>query len=402
MKKLLCLVFFLIIVLPILGHADNEAILKLDALIEEAKASNPQIQAIKGDYEAQRPKISWARYLADPIVAAEFSDNMRMYSVTLPVPFPTKITSRSEFARTETDQYYNLYMSKIQQVTRDVKKTYAELFLLYRNIATVEKSIAFLEQIYSITAHKYSINEASQAEVLRAQVELARSENQLVILRDDMDIAEARINTLLNRDLDAIVARPGGLEITEDTLGLSTLYTLAEENQPLLKAYELQRRGAEVMLSIARQTYLPDFALRYTLEHMDNDVYNNKYMVGVTIPIWFWGKQREFVREAEARLYKASAHYQTMENSVLLAVKEAKTRVRKFQHVVDLYKNSILPQAEAGLKSALAAYEVNTIEFQSLLESEKLLVLTEYEYEQARVDLFTAIADLEEAVGLVN
>jgi outer membrane protein TolC len=291
-------------------------------------------------------------------------------------------------------------MSKIQQVTRDVKKNYAALFVLYRNIATAGKSIAFLEQIHNITAHKYSINEASQAEVLRIQVELARAENQLVVLRDDLDIAEARINVLLNRDLDAVVGKPGALETTGDTLELSTLYALAEENQPLLKAYALQHRQAEVMLSIARQSYLPDFAFRYTLEHMDSDVYNNKYMIGVTIPIWFWGKQREFVREAEARLYKASAHYQTMENRVLLAVKEAKTRVQKFQHVVDLYKNSILPQAEAGLKSALAAYEVNTIEFQSLLESEKLLVQTEFEYEQARVDLFMAVADLEEAVGL--
>ncbi|MCK4941139.1 TolC family protein [candidate division WOR-3 bacterium] len=402
MKRLLYLKCFLIFIVPFLGNADNAAVLDLSALIEEAKANNPGLQALKADYEAAGAKIPWARYLADPIIAAEFSENMRMYSVTLPVPFPTKITSRSDFARTETDYYYNLYQSKIQQVTRDVKKTYAGLFLLYRNIATAEKSIAFLKQIHSITAHKYSINEVSQAEVLRAQVELARSENQLVVLRDDVEIAEARMNALLNRDLDTVVGEPGALETTGDTLELSTLYTLAEENQPLLKAYELQRREAEVMLSMARQTYLPDFALRYTLEHIDNDVYNNKYMVGVTIPIWFWGKQRGYVKEAEARLYKASAHYQTMENSVLLAVKEAKTRVGKFQHVVDFYKNSILPQAEAGLKSALAAYEVNTIEFQSLLESEKLLVQIEFEYEQARVDLFMAVADLEEAVGLAD
>jgi len=401
MKRLL-LAFLLFFSLPVWSRADADQELRLDELIEEAKANNPELQAIKADYEAIRATTSWARHLADPTIAAEFSESKRMYSLTLPVPFPSKIASLSHVARNETNQYRNLYVSRIQQSIRDVKKAYAELFLLSRNIAALEKSIVFLKQIHSITVYKYSIGEASQAEVLRAQVELARSENRLVVLRDDLNITEAKVNVLLNRDLEVKVGRPLRLETTTDSLGLATLYALAQENQPLLKVYELQRRKAEVVLSMARQTYLPDFAFRYTLEKMDNDAYSNKYMIGITLPIWFWAKQREFVREAEAKLLKASANYQAMANNLLLAVKDAKTRVEKFQHVVELYKNSILPQAEAGVKSALASYEVNKIEFQSLLESEKLLVQTEFEYEQARVDLFMAVADLEEAVGFDN
>lgn len=396
------MIFFLIIVLPISGIAESGAALQLESLIEEARASNPELVALKAQYEAAQAKTPWTRYLVDPVVAAEFSESKRMYSVTLPVPFPTKITSQTDLARAETYFYHNLYESKIQQITRDLKKGYAELVLLYRNIATVEKSIAFLDQIHSIATHKYSINEASQAEVLRAQVELARSENRLVVLHDDLSIAEARINTLLNRDIDAELGRPVGLTTVIDTLGLPDLYRLAEENQPLLKVYGLERRQAEVMLSMARQTYVPDFAFKYTLEHMDNDVYNSKYMVGITVPVWFWGRQRGFVREASARLDRASAHYEAAKNNLLLAVKEAKISVQKSQHIVDMYENSILPQAEAGLNSALASYEVNRIEFENLLECEKLLIQAEFEYEQARIDLFMAAADLEEAVGLTD
>jgi outer membrane protein TolC len=402
MKRIIPALFILIITLLVLGYAESEATLELDALIEEARANNPELVALKAEHEAAQARTPWTRYLIDPVVAAEFGENMRMYSLTLPLPFPTKITSRTDLARTEADYYHNLYLSKGQEVIRDVKKNYAVLFLLYGNIATIEKSVYFMKQIYSITAHKYSISEASQAEVLRAQVELARSENKLVVLQDDLSIAEARINTLLNQDIDTELGKPAGLETTTDTLALPALYRLAEENHPLLKAYRYERRQAEVMLSMARQTYLPDLTLRYKLEHMDNDVYNNKYMVGITVPVWFWGKQREFVREAEARLNRASAHYQTIENKLRLAVKEAKIRIQKLQHTVDLYRNSILPQAEAGLQSALAAYEVNKIEFESLLASEKLLIQSEFEHEEARVNLFKAVADLEEAVGLTD
>jgi outer membrane protein TolC len=135
---------------------------------------------------------------------------------------------------------------------------------------------------------------------------------------------------------------------------------------------------------------------------MNNDMHNNKYMVGFTVPIWFLDKQNKFVRESAANLRGVSARYENLVNDTRLVVKQAKTRVEKYQHMVDLYRNSVLPQAEAALKSALSAYRFNTVDFQILLESERSLVENEYSYEEARANLFIAMAELEETVGITE
>lgn len=402
MKRLMGFALVALCILPCRVANAADSLLTLHDLVEEVKRENPELRAIVAEYEAAGHGISWLRSLPDPLIAFEFSDNMTMFSVTQQIPFPTKISSRSERARFAFDYSKLLYAERELGLIRIVKESYASYLLIKGKISSTKKSVAFLQQIYNTARQKYSLNEVTQAEVLMSQVELARAENQLLSLEDDRSVTMAYLNTLLNRDLDqdlpVLALPPGQL----DTIPLASLYDIARQNQPKLKVFDLKLREAQLALSIARQTYLPDMMFRYAQELMDNNIRNSKYMVGFSIPIWFLGKQSEMVREARSLLKSAGASYESMENAVLLDVKESRIMVDKYSRAVGLYESSILPQAETALKSALSAYELNKIDFQILLESEKLLVEAEYEYEEAKAMLFMAVAELEQVLAISN
>jgi outer membrane protein TolC len=400
MVKLLKAILLLLFCLPRINDAASDSLLSLNELIEEAIANNPELRALHADFEATESRISWFSHVADPLVAVEFANDRRMYSVTQQIPFPTKIAQRRGFAQSEAEYDYFLYIDKEQRVIRQVKQAYAELYLIHAKKRATEKSIAFLEQIHNIVRQKYSINEAPQAEVLMAQVQLAKAENQLILWTDDLMIAQANLNTLLNRDLEMILLPPGEIVETADTASLNSLYALAQQNQPLLKALQSKQEAVEIKQSLARHAYLPDLTFKYTYEDMNNDIHNSKYMVGLTVPLWFLDKQNKSLRESAAYVRGLSARYENLMNHTRLAVKHAKTRVEKYQHMIDLYENSVLPQTEAAVKSALGAYEVNKVDFQVLLESLKSLVEAEYDYEEARANRFIAMAELEETIGL--
>ncbi|UCG29602.1 MAG: TolC family protein [candidate division WOR-3 bacterium] len=402
MAKLSFLIYLTVVLLPMRVSAATDSLLNLRELIEEVKRENPELQALREELQAAGYGVSWFRYMPDPFASVEFSDEMTMYSVTQQIPFPTKIAKRLDFAELDVDYVALLYEGKEQMLIREVKEAYADFLLLQGKISATVKSIAFLQQIHNTARQKYSVNEASQAEVLMAQVELARSENQLLNLNDDITIVAARVNTLLNRDLDMRLLLLDSLVPSVDTIPLPVLYELARTNQPRLKSSELKQKKAQLMLSMARQGYLPDMAFKYTHEMMESGMRNSKYMVGVTVPLWFWGKQDRAIHEANAIVRSAGARYEMMENAVLLDVKEAKVRLDKFRRVINLYRNSVLPQAETALKSALTGYELNRVDFHILLESEKSLVLAEYDYEEARANLFMALAELEQTIGYVD
>jgi len=382
------------------SHADTLTILNLSELIEEAKLNNPEIQAAEERYNAARARVSVIRHLMDPLFGIEFLGNMRMYSISQQFPFPAKLGTLSKFARTEVQEYENEYEQKEQEIINKVKKNYAQLFLIHKRIETVEESIAFLTQLFHIASLNYAIGKVPQVDVLRAQIELAKAENDLLTLEDEKTIIQAKLNVLLNRGLDEEMGIPEGVDTSLFVMETNELYDLAKEYRPVLKAFRMRLKKARVMLSLAKQKYLPDFMFKFTQQETDFDLTDRKFMFGLTIPIWFWGKQNEMVKEMNANLKMVEAHYQHIENMVLLAVKEGRIKVDKNQRTVTLYQNSIIPQAEASLNSALAAYEANQIDFLSLLESEKVLVQSELNYYRAQAGLFMAVADLEEAVGM--
>jgi outer membrane protein TolC len=398
-NRLLLLGVSLIIIIPHVVGAQTDSLINIHELIEEARENNPGLRELRADYEAAESRISWFSHIPDPVVAVEFSDVMTMYSVTQQVPFPTKISKRREFMQDDAAYHFLQYLDKEQAVILQVKMVYAELMLLHAKIKATERSIAFMEQIYNITQQKYSINEAPQSEVLMSQVQLAKMENQVILLRDDLVIAQARLNSILNRDLEAIFPIPIKPAETVDTLPLVTLYALAEQNDPQLRALLYRQEAADARLSIARQSYLPDLSFRYTYEDRKDAMQNTKYMFGLSVPLWFLDKQNNAVQESAAKVRSVSARVNKLKNDIRFGVKQAKTKVNKYRQMVDLFNNSVLPQAEAALKSALSAYQYDKLDFVVLLASERTLVQTEYDYEEARANLFIAWAELEEIVG---
>jgi hypothetical protein len=64
-----------------------------------------------------------------------------------------------------------------------------------------------------------------------------------------------------------------------------------------------------------------------------------------------------------------------------------------------LYRDTLLPQAEAGFKASTAAYQNNRGEFQALVESQNLLLDIQDAYYTASAAADKGIAELERAIG---
>ncbi|UCD18728.1 MAG: TolC family protein [candidate division WOR-3 bacterium] len=392
--------FILFISMSAFGHANNDTLIDLDGLLAEAIANNPELSALMADYRAAGMRISALRYLADPMVSIEWQGGNRMYGISQRLPFPTKIAAQAKVEAMTAEQDYLKYANRLNSMILDVKTAYAQLYLSHRTADAAEKAVSFLKQVYDVTLSKYALGEASQSEVLRAQIELSKVENDRAAAKDDISLSEAALNVLLHRHVDEPLGIPQEPMTLIGERDLVELYAHADELEPMLKAYGVAYKKAAVMKSLAHQTYLPDFMLGFS--QTDGVMNDRKYMLGFTIPLWFMGKQRNLVREAEFGRQMALANYEAVRNDVMLSVKRAKLQVDKKKRLVVLYRNSLLPQTEAALKSALAEYGVGGVEFEHLLDTATLLVRIELEYHQANADYFTAAAELERAIGIVD
>src|SRR5207253_5340298 len=95
----------------------------------------------------------------------------------------------------------------------------------------------------------------------------------------------------------------------------------------------------------------------------------------------------------------AKARERAMENSVRLAVQEAYVRASSAQQRAALLRTTILPQTRQTLEVSRVAYQTDRVDFQSVLDNERMLLNAQLAYFRALSDFTRAVGDLARAVG---
>lgn len=409
MKKIF--VLFLILAIVDVYAATAEEVLSLNGAVAEALKSNPEILAAKRSYEAARAKVPQELAPEDPMLEYSYDEirsgvmdlmgkPMRSYAISQKMPFPTKLLLRSSIASKDAKISYEGYREKERNVIARTKSAYFELWFVEKAVTITRENEALLEQFSSSAASRYAVGKASQQDALKAQVELAKIKNSLVLLNQKREVAQAKLNILLNKNPRLKLIIDKDWKILEIKKSLDELSQAAKENRPRLKAFRYAVARGKTAYMLAWNEFLPDLSGRY--EQMIVDGRGDKWsgMLGLSVPIWFWEKQSFGVAQMKSELEMFKAEYKAMENMTLFEVKDAYTKVSSYAKLAELYETSFIPQAEAALKSSLIGYEANVVDFLNLLDSQRMLLEIKLDYHETLAELEMAKAELEQAVGI--
>ncbi|NTV29765.1 MAG: TolC family protein [Candidatus Omnitrophica bacterium] len=387
----------------------------LGALLDEALDKNPRLRAVEGRYRAAQERLSLVRGLPDPELEYEYDritpsatsmgggkqTPMKTLAVSQEIPFPTKLFLRQRIAQREAVSLGAEYEEARRTLVKDVKSAYYNLILSRRRATLAADSLGLLQQIASALNTSYAAGKAAPSDILRARAEAARAENERILYEQEARVAESWLASLLGREEAALSAVVGTALPVAPILTDGDVVRLAKENRPQLKSYRNLLEKARLERSLSRQEFLPDIKLRYKREDKDGSFREGEWAgsVGVTVPLWFWGKQAAEVREAKANLQAAEADYQAEENAAVFETKSAFARFEAARSMEQVYANGILPQADGAVASARRAYEAGNGTLADWLEAYKAQRQLQAEYAQAQAGVLTALADLEQVTG---
>ncbi|SDF42524.1 TolC family protein [Sporolituus thermophilus] len=172
-------------------------------------------------------------------------------------------------------------------------------------------------------------------------------------------------------------------------------------------------RLAKSGVELARKQKLPDF--EFTLGYKTNKEKmveetemglmledrkpTWKVEIMAMLPIWQGNKIKADIKAAEANLAAAEAALTNMKNMTELDVQMALADAQASWRQIDLYKNTIIPQAEQTYQAATVSYTNGKTDFMTVLEAVNTLRNAKLGLYKAKVDYEKAIANLEKAVG---
>ena len=387
--------------------------INLSLLIEKALNQNLQIEVAKYRYESSKARIPQASSLEDPqfeykydkinaSMNAVMNGNtapMRTFGISQEISFPTKLILRAQIVVKESQMAYEEYKEKEREIISQIKSLYAQLAFIYKSIDITEENKSFLEQLAKTATNQYSAGRAKEEDALKAQLEIAKMESELIMLEQKRQVTQAKINVLLNQDANMELGKPELIEVKEYKFNIEDLNKATKENRPELKAFRFALERAQKTYSLAKEGYLPDFMVKYERMERNGELKEWAGMVGVSLPIWFWQKQNFNVKEMRKELKAMEAEFKDKENIVLLEVKDAFSNLEALKKLAILFKTTYVPQAEQLLKSSSSSYETNQVDFLNLLDSERMVLEFKLDYFKAIIDLEISVSELERAVG---
>ena len=389
----------------------TQPFLALRDLIQEALERNPELAAARKQWEASSQRIVQARSLDDPTLSVHLWNFPQTFNVTRAdnsifglsqnLPFPGKLALKSDIASRSAEMSEQALRAKERELVARLKQAYYDLFLVHKAIQIHHEQVELLRQFVEIANAKFRTGKGSQADVLKAQVELSVLHQQLPVLEQRRETAAALLNTLRDRNLISPLGIPQEPPLMPLDTTIDDLHGLALNARPELKAAELAVRHSEQSRALAQRQYYPDFNVAF--QRFQNFQANDGFgaYVAMTIPFAFWTKPKydAGVQEAVASVEAARAQRHMLENLTRFQVKDLLAKVRASEQVATLYHTTILPQAVQNLEAARVGYRTGKGGFLDLIDTQRAWRGFQMEYYRALVEREHRLAELEQVIG---
>lgn len=389
--------------------------LELSELIQEGLARNPEIQSARNQWEAASERIPQARSLPDPSFGVQlwnFPENGNLltspgrtqntiFTLSQKFPFPGKLPLKGEVASRAADMSEQTLRAKELELIGRLKQAYFELFFAHKDLQIHHEHVDLLKQLFDAAKAKFRAGQGTQVDVLKAQVELSNLYQRLPVIEQQRETMAAKVNTLLNRDPRGALGIPREPPARASDKSLEELERRALTDRPELKSAELAIERNEQARAFAERQYYPDF--EFAVQRFQNYQAVDGFgaMATVNIPFSFWTKRKydAGVREAKAAAASARAEHQSWQNLTRFQITELMAKVTAQQQVADLYRTTIVPQAEQNLEAARAGYRTGRNGFLDVIEAERALLEFRLGYYRALTDREIQRAALEQVVG---
>jgi outer membrane protein TolC len=362
-------------------------------------------------------QAGYAGRLPDPTVAAMFFGNSMNFvpdrqlaevQLMQMIPWASRLRAEARQAQFEALAAESLYQAERLRIIGDLRAAWFKLYVLGKQIEIAEAEKSQVQALISTANARIAAGAAQPGDVLMATLELANLEEQLLGLRQQVAAAIAEVNRLVGRDARVPLALPREIEAPLPEWNHDLLQEIALQAQPELAAARLRIAATRAGIDVAYLKRRPDVSLGAGWMVMAADpadvmpgAGDDAWTLNVTtsLPIWH-RKYDAMAAEASRRHFAAHASEEETILRIDALLQDLWQQALASQKTVELYENTILPQARQTFEADQQSLANNTVTFDRVLRDYRTLLTLQLGYHRARGQLATTLARIRQTVGV--
>ena len=407
---------FLVLAIPLTGLDGQERqTLTLEEVISLAREHSPRVRAARERVEATRAREPGAGVLPDPTLQVGVMNlAIPEFSATMPAsmaptfqamqrfPIAGKLSLREEMARQSTEIEVAASEEVWWEVRTEAASAFFRIYELDRRIEVMELTRGLLQNFETVARSMYAAGTGRQADVLRANVEVARMQADIERLAAMRVATTAQLNAIVDRPADTPVPTLALGPLPSNVPDQPTMRRWAIESRPVLAEFRVEVERAGTRRRLAQKDIWPDLTVgvQYGFGRMAGDYKGmGGASVGFSIPLYAGKRQLKAREEAAAAEGMVKAQMDHALALVDARIGEVTANLEQARTLIQLYRQEILPQARATVESSLSSYRVGAVDFMTLLDAQMAVNRFEGEYFELLASYGIGIAQLEMTIG---
>jgi outer membrane protein TolC len=375
---------------------------ELKAKFEQWKAALQQIPQAKA---LDDPKFTYSYFIEE--VETRVGPQQQKLGIMQVFPWFGKIQARTDIAAAKAQAAKQRYETAKLKLFRQVKDVFYEFAYLATATDIAKHNLELLQHFEEVARTKYTTASAIHPDIIRAQVELAKLEDILKSLQQLREPTVAKLNSVLNRPIDAELRWPEKIKPEKFQLDRRLIVQTLQRTNPQLAelSWEIQAQKASVKL--AKKNFYPDIGIG--LDWIQTDGAANPsvrgsgddpviLMFSMNIPLWR-DKYKAAEQQAKANVRKIQSQRTDTENKLLSKVFEVLYDIEDSQRKTYLYGDVLVSKAQELVQASEIAYKAGTIDFLSLIDAQRMLLKYELDYERAVTNYQQKFAELQMLIG---
>ena len=377
--------------------------------IAQALADNPTVAAAVEQVAQARARVAEATALPDAAVATTLEQEQSFVSprtatakdigLALTIPFPEKLRLAGK-AATAAVRSAELSLTQLrQQLAFTTAQAYDAVLVAAQHADDLEEAKRLAHEFLAKTEARYQAGTVAKLDVLKARVDVAQAENDLIANARAVATARAALNRLLARPLGAPLETTDVLVVPPRLPDLDALERLALASRPEIAGLASDRAAARDVTTLARRYWLPDLSLTLSRNFTAGSPAAFSTAASFTIPLFFRQHEKGFIAEARHRESELAADARDLDAQVALDVRTTFANADTALRQVAYLRDQLLPEAADAYRVASVSYGLGGSSALDVLDAKRTMLDARTQYTNALGAADDALADLQRAVG---
>lgn len=375
--------------------------LTLNEVIVQAVQINPRLQSLNNLIKSKEGFAQQSNVAPNPSLGTDIGNINQYLKFSQEIEYPGKRNARTNAALESVEITRNELLLARLEIERTVVKLFYDVLWAQKTMELLHENLKVTERFREAASYKFNHGFGSKIDVVKAQVEVARSKRLLNTTKQELLVNQNNLKIIMGKDINQPLILKGDLSSPhfQCTNDLTAILRNAYQIHPGMLIEQHRFKASEYNFKAAQLSSKPNinFGLSGGLEDRKNSITLN-----VDVPLSLWDKKTG--AKSEALFLQKSIEY-TMESARQNVSQQVTSAFQTYQsaiQIVKLFEDTLFTDTKNAAEMAQTAFETGNFRFLDLIDAQRTFIDASVEYYDSLRSLRQAEIELQFSMGKLS